>query len=283
MTDIANEERLAAGALALQRKRLRRVFFALGICVAVPTLLAVVYYGMLVSVQYESVAVITADSAEVTEGKGSGPGQELEVARAHIHSRAMLDALIEHHGWRDHYQDASVDFRSRLSPEAGSEKTFGYYTGHVELNADSKHTLSVHVFAFSPEKAQKLAEAIVKESERHIAEQATTTREETLAGAEAGVEDARQKLLAAGKAGADDLEMEVARTRLASALRARELGEAEAVRRTGRLAVVAAPSLPTEASRPPRLWNIATVLITALALSGMVLLLGGFVREHAKF
>ncbi len=288
MNDVANEERLVLGTRALRKRRMRRLVLAMAVFVALPTLVAVILYGFVVRAQYESVAVFTVESGVEADSAANKVAEErdLEVARAHIHSRATLEQLVDKHGFREHFTGEG-DWWSRLAADAGSEATFNYFRGQVLVKPESKHTLAVHVFAFSPERARELAMAIVELTSEHLRMQADKTRADMLDGPRGEVEAARGALLAAAKTKGDggdvDLELEVARARLASALRGFETAETEAARHSRRMVVIAEPSLPTEASRPRRAWNIATVLVTALALGGMVLLLGDFVREHAKF
>jgi capsule polysaccharide export protein KpsE/RkpR len=50
-----------------------------------------------------------------------------------------------------------------------------------------------------------------------------------------------------------------------------------------KLVMVDGPSLPDRAAYPRRLWSIFTVFVVALALMGVLSMLAGAVREHAKF
>lgn len=287
MNDIANEERLVQRAQALQRTRRRRILIGLAVCVAIPTLLAVVYYGFMASSQYESVAIFSAEIGIAEDNhastkKGGAEAHYLDLARSHMTSPAMLEALTKHHEWAGHYGGSDIDFRSRLASGAGSEDTYAYFRKHVEVKSESSYTMALHVHAYSPERAREIAQAILDATSEHLARESNAAREALMRRAEDDVDAAKKQLLALDNGEATDLQLEVARTRLASATRAKELVEAEAARRMRRLVVVSEPSKPTQASRPRRGWNIATVFVTALALAGMVLLLGGFLREHAK-
>jgi capsule polysaccharide export protein KpsE/RkpR len=97
------------------------------------------------------------------------------------------------------------------------------------------------------------------------------------------VEASRERLIKEKNRGASDVEIEVARERLASSLRTLVKVEEDAARGIRRLEVISGPTLSTEHSRPRRLWGIATVLLVALSLGLVVLLVGDFIREHARF
>ena len=49
-----------------------------------------------------------------------------------------------------------------------------------------------------------------------------------------------------------------------------------------KLVLLSAPSTPTQASYPKRLWSTATVFVVSLALLSIVSMLGGAIREHAR-
>ena len=90
-------------------------------------------------------------------------------------------------------------------------------------------------------------------------------------------------MLAMGKLYIARQKHDEARQWLTAALREVEMAQEEVLQREARLVVVAEPSRPDAAKRPRRLWNIATIFFTTLALGGLVLLLGDVVREHGQF
>ncbi len=268
--------------------RARRLGLVFAVAVVAPTVIATAYYGAVVTPQFESVAIAAVDSGLLADqdksGNKGGAKRDLQVVRALIESRAMLEVLAKDHTLITHYQNADLDWFSRLTHAPGSDEALDYYQSHVTVEPNADATLSVRVRAFSADKAHEVAVAIISEAERHLDEQSDLTRKHVIEQAETGVTSARQRLLdAGGTSPRDDLEMEVARQRLAASLRALELVEQDAARRKRSLWIVAAPSTPTAPSYPKRLWNIATVFVTALALGALALLLGDFVREHAKF
>jgi capsule polysaccharide export protein KpsE/RkpR len=108
--------RAAMASRELRRRRLRRIAITSGIFVLLPTLLAVVYYGLLASRQYQSEAVLTLPN----DPRG------LDLVRQHMLSRAALSDLDRDHGLLSHYQDSDIDWWSRLSAGAGNEKAYDY-------------------------------------------------------------------------------------------------------------------------------------------------------------
>lgn len=78
-------------------------------------------------------------------------------------------------------------------------------------------------------------------------------------------------------------EKEVAQRAFETALRSQELAQTEVLREQRYLVTISAPSLPDNATRPRRLWGIATVFFISLVLMAVIGMLSGAVREHAKF
>ncbi len=269
---------------AYRHKRLRRVLAALGVFSLLPTLLAVVYYGFIASSQYPSVAVVSVAPAAAADAppdpKRPHHERGIEVVRSYVTSRAMLEALSADHGLRADYQ--SADFWSRLPADAGSEEAYAYYLEHLTVRPESDATLSIEVLAFSPDRAREIAQAIVTRAGTYLEEESEQTRRALIEPAERAVEEAKQRLIEVDARAAGELERGVAERRLEAALVALEVAQADAAKRKRRLMVVAAPSLPSEASRPRRWWSIVTVFVTTVALGGLLLLLSDIVREHAR-
>jgi capsular polysaccharide transport system permease protein len=78
-------------------------------------------------------------------------------------------------------------------------------------------------------------------------------------------------------------EKEIAQQLYETALRSLEMARTEALREQRYVETISAPSLPSEATHPRRLWGIATVFVLSVVLMGVVTMLTAAVREHAKF
>jgi capsular polysaccharide transport system permease protein len=284
----------------------------------------------------------------------------------------MLDHLDENHGLSEHFKDPSADFWSRLSSDASKENLYEYYLKSVTIDysADSG-SINLMVRAFSAEKAQALANAIISESEKMVNDMSTrahadklqfiqkqvTASEDRLAKARKAIVDlqvegkelspiesasavlgVRAELeaeLAKAKAELSALlsvmtaeapkvraqrqrvrslqgqvraqskrlvdndgasinesiadfepllfEKEVAQTFFETSLRTLELTRTELIREQRYLVTISAPSRPDAATRPRRLWGIATVFFSAFVLMGVFGMLGAAVREHANY
>lgn len=296
---------LPPSARELRRARARKLILRYAIFVGIPTLLAVLYYGVLASRQYDATTVVSIESndpAAATPAKGGNtPHQrDARLLGEHILSRAMLARLDAELHLMAHYQDPDVDWWSRLADDAGKDGTFDYYRSKVSAKVDPQSSaLALRVRAFSPERAEELLGAIVAASQTWVEELSARARREQLEPAEAEVSAARQRLVAARIAtlavtgGAPPtpeqladpvvVEHELAELTMTDAIEGLQHARLAAANGQRYLLVIDAPSLPDQASRPRPVWDIATVLITALVLVSVLSLLGAAVREHANF
>lgn len=214
MTSTVPNETRASTAKQLRRMRARRLTVRLLLGVGIPTLLSVVYYGVLVEPQYESVATFTVQSAD-----GAGPPSALQMlvssvpgsasrdmmlVREYIQSRDMLEHLVKEHGFVEHYGNSDIAWFSRLDPEAPAEERYDYYRDHISVEHDeTAGVLTLRIRAFSREKAHELGEAILAASEQmvnRLSERARTDRIELaqneLSRAEERLTNARRALRA---------------------------------------------------------------------------------------
>lgn len=205
MTTSVPSDTRAATAKQLRRLRARRLALRLSLGVGLPTLLAAVYYGLLVQPQYESVTSFTIQSAD-----GAGPGNALQLlvasvpgtagrdvmlVREYIESRDMLALLIRDHGWVEHYADPNVDWFSRLAADAPFEDRYEYYLDHIDVEHNSESgVLTLSVRAFSPEKAQQFGQAILDASEHMVNELSERARRDRIELSQAEVRRAEERL-----------------------------------------------------------------------------------------
>jgi capsular polysaccharide transport system permease protein len=219
MSASSKQAALSRGARQLRRARARRLLIYTMIWVGVPTLAAVIYYGLIASPQYQSVAVVTVQSNEQSPSleplaamiSQSASGRDAFVVREFIRSRAMLEALDERAGFSEHYRTAGADFRSRLSTSASAEDRYAYFRKRVDVEHDAESgALTLKVRAFSPEAAQMLAEGILSLAEEKVNELSARARrdrielaEREVAKAEARLTEAREAVLSLQDQGLD--------------------------------------------------------------------------------
>jgi capsular polysaccharide transport system permease protein len=199
-----------AQALALRKKRSKRLLRRLAIFVLLPTALASAYYGIVASGQYESITSFSVQSSEsrpmlgmegLLAGLGSGGGRnDVLTVRDYVLSRDMLNQLDKEHGFIKHYKDSRQDWYSRLSPRAGFEEAYDYYTHKVSAEYDSgSGSITVKVRAFDAATAQVFARSIVTYSEAMVNKLSDRERHDRTAYAESDVKRAEARLTEARK------------------------------------------------------------------------------------
>jgi capsular polysaccharide transport system permease protein len=193
----------------LRKQRARRLGVRLGLAVGLPTVLAAVYYGLICTPQYESVASFTIQSADSgmapsldflmgsVPGGGSA-GRDVRLVQEYILSRSMLRFLEEEHGFVEHYSQGGIDWISRLPPDAPMEDRFDYYEGVVRAEFETESgALALSVRAFDADKAKELTDAILAASEGMVNRMMTDARQDRLQLARREVDAAEQRLTAA--------------------------------------------------------------------------------------
>lgn len=188
----------------LRKLRARRLARRLGLGVVLPTILATLYYGVLVTPKFESVSSFTVQAADAPAAPqlellfASVPGnagRDAQLVREHALSRDMVDHLIQDHGFLEHYSNDSIDFVSRLDPSGGSEDVHDYYLDHFEVEYDNAAgLLKLRVLAFDSESAQRFAQAILDKSESMVNELSARARRDRTSLAQVELERAETRL-----------------------------------------------------------------------------------------
>lgn len=207
----ANPQGVQLSLAELRRRRSRRLMARVVLCVGLPTLLGIVYYGFIASDRYESVAPVIVQSADTSVGTGfesligivpgASSSRDALSVREYVLSRDMLSKLDHDHGYIAHAQSSEIDFWSRLSADATFEDAYDYYLDHVEAEFDSMSgVLTLRVQAYSPEKAHAFASAILANSEAMVNHLSDRVRDDATAFAEKQVAKAEHRLKAARQA-----------------------------------------------------------------------------------
>lgn len=188
-------------------KRLQRLFRW---WVGVPTLLAVLYYGLVASDYYQSEAKFSiqsidrgsASSLESLMGAlpGVGSDKDAMMVRDYILSRDVLARLDKEHGFLKHYQEAG-DWVSKLSGNATFEEGYDYYLSRVEVDFDIQSGVStLLVRALNAAQAAEFAGAILGYGEQLVNELSHRAEVDSLDLARAEVQRGEERLSAARNA-----------------------------------------------------------------------------------
>ncbi len=204
-------ESRASTARALRKLRARRVARRMLLGIGLPTLLAAIYYGAIATPEYESVTAFTIQSADGGAGVGglelliasvpSSAGRDVMMVREYIESRDILARLTSEHGFVEHYGAPTVDYLSRLPQDATTEELYSYFREKVRVEHDTHSgTLTLRVKAFSADKAEELATAVLEASERMVNEMTAQARRDRTELARQELERAEERLTKARQA-----------------------------------------------------------------------------------
>jgi len=147
--------------------------------VVLPLLIITFYYCFIASDKYVSEAKVTIkQTTQPTTtfnfsflGISSPASREDAVyLQEYILSYDMLDYLDKKLNLKKIYQSKDIDFISRLPSDVSHEEFLKYYRKHiVKVSYDDIYSiLTIKVYAFKPEDAKMIAEAILEQCERYI-------------------------------------------------------------------------------------------------------------------
>lgn len=177
-----------------------------GVFIVLPTLVAAVYYGLIASDRYVSRAQITVRTAGQTSVgqmdsllsgivSGGGSSNEGYLVQEYIKSQEILNKL---QGWLDLRQmwtQSSIDWVSRLEPQASDEDLLEYYQSMVSARYDTeKGVIHVEVQGYAPDDANALATSIIELSDTMVNRISDQIREDSLESAREEVKRAEERL-----------------------------------------------------------------------------------------
>lgn len=175
--------------------------------VGIPTLLAVLYYGLIASDYYQSEARYSVQATDRGAGlsldtligslPGAGSDKDALMVRDYILSRDVLARLDKEHAFLKHYEDAG-DWLSKLSGSASFEEAFDYYLSRVNVDFDTQSGIStLQVRALNAAKAAEFAGAILRYGEELVNELSRRAEVDRLELAREEVRIGEQRLAAA--------------------------------------------------------------------------------------
>jgi capsular polysaccharide transport system permease protein len=180
--------------------------------VAVPALLAAVYYGLIASDVYVAeirFAVRSSSQAPATgflesiigTSGASGSGDDAKIVRDYILSKDILEELDRRMDLRRHFESENIDWYARLDQGESEEDYLDYYRGMVSIQIDSDSQITtVLARAFDPKTARELAANLLELSEDLVNRMSERITRDTLQFAREEVTEAEDKVRKAGTA-----------------------------------------------------------------------------------
>ncbi|MBV9756871.1 MAG: hypothetical protein JO047_07440 [Alphaproteobacteria bacterium] len=182
--------------LQLQRTRKRRYLLRLALYVGLPTLLVFLYTWLMATPRYVVEFEVTYQAYQPTKSLSSGLVDSIfgsnnsgivdteTLIYEYIQSPALLNKLDSTLNLRKYYSKPGIDWFSRLSPNASSEKFLSYYRRHVSVSEGLGGYLTVDVTAFDPKFALTLAKAVVQACDEMIDSISARARQDQVRAAE---------------------------------------------------------------------------------------------------
>lgn len=177
-------------------------------CVALPTLLAVLYYGFVAADRYVAEArfAVRGSEAATTDmlgvltgipGSGASAADAL-VVRDFVRSRDAVEALDRRLDLRAVYSRDEADWLARLDPAGPIEEVVDYWRGMIDVSYESASGITtLRVQAFRPDDAVTVASAVLEEGEALVNRLSERARRDAVAFAEAELRRAEERLGAA--------------------------------------------------------------------------------------
>jgi capsular polysaccharide transport system permease protein len=195
--------------LRLQR---RRRMLAMAVSIALPTVIAALYYWLIATDRYVSdTQMVVSDQAGPGAAGGAGGKSsllsligmtgndsqttEIAIVTNYLNSSQALDAADKVIGLRRMWGAPSIDYFSRLPANASLEDFHKYYRRHVTLVADpTEPVIQVRVEAFNPKDAQVIGKTLVGLAQEKLNSAFVGMREDALQFARSEVSRAEQQL-----------------------------------------------------------------------------------------
>jgi capsular polysaccharide transport system permease protein len=169
-----------------------------------PTLLVVGYLSLWMSSQYTSEARfavrggerVSADLLSSLTGLSSfTQAQDTLVVVNYVKSRAVVDQLDQTIGLRGLYSRREIDWLSRFNDKNSVEDLVKYWRWKIITDVESPSgIITIRVSAFSPADAQRVANAVVSQSEQLINTMSSRARRDALEETESELARAEQRL-----------------------------------------------------------------------------------------
>jgi capsular polysaccharide transport system permease protein len=185
--------------------RVRNVRPLFLVTVAIPTILAILYYGLFASDVFvsESRFVVRSPDKPATTGIGvllkstgfATAGDEIYAARDYVLSRDALEALNRGGAFRRAYTAPGVSIFNRFDPlgwQSSFEDLYKYYQKKVEVDQDSASSIvTLSVRAYTPADARRFNERLLEMAEAIVNKLNERGRQDLVRFAQTEVDEAK--------------------------------------------------------------------------------------------
>lgn len=205
------EDRRAAEIIRIQkdiarrrRRRLMMLAARLMAFVGIPTIIAAFYYTFVATPLYATYSTFQIQQAEKASSSGGGLFGGTQMAtntdsvsvQSYLTSRDAMLRLDQDLGFKQAFQDPTVDPILRLPPGATNEETYKLYRDLVKIGYDpTEGVLNMEVIAPDPQLSQEFSHSLIKYAEGQVDQMTARLRGDQMEGAIKSYEDAEKKVL----------------------------------------------------------------------------------------
>ncbi|WP_223252141.1 hypothetical protein [Paracoccus mutanolyticus] len=169
-----------------------------------PTLLAGYYYFNVATPLYATESQFQIQQAEKASSGGLGglfSGTQLATnpdsvaVQSYLSSRDAMLRLDRELGFKQAFQDESIDPILRLPPDATNEQAYKLYRNSVKLGYDpTEGVINMEVIAPDPKLSEQFSLALIKYAEGQVDQMTARLREDQMKGAVESYQDAEAKV-----------------------------------------------------------------------------------------
>lgn len=175
------------------------------VCVTVPTILAVLYFGLLASDVYVSQSrfIVRSPNKPETTGVGSllktvgvsNSGDEIFAANDYLASRDALRELNQHDQVEQSYSSHNISFFDRYNPfgtTRSSNQLFSYFSSKLTVQYESSTSITMlSIRAYDPADAYRFNEGLLRQAEMLVNKLNIRARNDLISTAQREVDQSR--------------------------------------------------------------------------------------------
>lgn len=189
--------------------RIKTLDLSFWLIVAFPTVVSIIYFGLIASDRYVSVSNFVVRSPQKSTGVTglsailqnvgfSRSTDDSYVVNDYVLSRDAVNALQKDLSIKDRYSNSKVDLFSRFNPlgmDGSAESFYEYYKGKVSINLESASSIStLTVKAYTPEDALAINQKLLEQAESLVNKLNERGRKDMVVSAEENVKQAENRV-----------------------------------------------------------------------------------------
>ncbi|MDP7152633.1 MAG: capsule biosynthesis protein [Paracoccaceae bacterium] len=185
-----------------RRRKLALLFSRLTAFVAIPTIIAGIYFFRVATPMYATNSEFVIQQSEGSSSAGGfgsflpaqfNTNQDSITVQSYMLSREAMLRLDQDAGFKAHFQQEWIDPIQRLEADATNEQAFKAYKKYVQIGYDpSEGVMKMEVIAADPVLAKQFADALIGYAEERVDSLTKRKREDQLREARTNLEEAQQ-------------------------------------------------------------------------------------------